>query len=90
MFKLWIIKFNFKKFKCDKCIVTTGGASLKKTGSSGDGFILAKNTGHNIIDVKPGLVPLRSKDSICKKLQGLSLRNISFSLLDYRTSSFKL
>lgn len=71
-----------KKFKCDKCIVTTGGASLKKTGSSGDGFILAKNTGHNIIDVKPGLVPLRSKDSICKKLQGLSLRNISFSLLD--------
>ncbi len=71
-----------KKFKCDKCIITTGGASFPKTGSSGDGFILAKNTGHNIVDIKPGLVPLKSNDSICKKLQGLSLRNISFKLVD--------
>lgn len=71
-----------KKFKCDKCIVTTGGASFTKTGSSGDGFRLAKSIGHNIVNVVPGLVPLRSKDSICKELQGLSLRNISFKLKD--------
>ena len=69
-------------FKCDKCIIATGGASFPSTGSSGDGFKLAKNLGHDIIDITPGLVPLRSKDRICKELQGLSLRNISFKLND--------
>lgn len=73
---------NGKKFKCDKCIIATGGASFPKTGSSGDGFKLAKNVGHNIIDVVPGLVPLRSNDNVCKELQGLSLRNIAFKLTD--------
>lgn len=71
-----------KKYICDKCIVATGGASFPNTGSTGDGFKLAQMVGHKIIDIKPGLVPLRSKDKICKELQGLSLRNISFSLKD--------
>lgn len=69
-------------YNCDKCIVTTGGASFKNTGSTGDGFKLAQMVGHKIVDIKPGLVPLRSNDKICKELQGLSLRNISFSLKD--------
>ena len=40
----------------------------------------AKKLGHKIVDLKPGLVPLRSNDSICKLLQGLSLKNVTLSL----------
>lgn len=68
--------------KCDKCIVATGGMSYKGTGSTGDGYNLAKKVGHNIVDIKPGLVALSSNDDICKDLQGLSLRNVGFKILD--------
>lgn len=71
---------NGKIINCDKCIVATGGMSYKTTGSTGDGYTLAKNTGHKIIDILPGLVPLKSEDKICKDLQGLSLRNVALTL----------
>ncbi len=71
-----------KVYNCDKCIIATGGASYKTTGSSGDGYKLAESIGHSIVDIKPGLVPLKSQDNICKQLQGLTLKNISFKLFD--------
>lgn len=71
---------NNKIIECDKCIIATGGKSYPKTGSSGDGHMYAKKLGHKIVDLKPGLVPLRSNDSICKLLQGLSLKNVTLSL----------
>ncbi len=74
--------YSGKILKCDKCILATGGKSYPKTGSTGDGYSLAKALGHNIIDIKPGLVPLKSDDSICRALQGLSLKNIGFKLID--------
>ena len=73
---------NGNSIECDKCIIATGGKSYSKTGSQGDGYLLAKKLGHNIVDILPGLVPLRSNDKICKELQGLSLRNISYKLID--------
>lgn len=71
-----------KVYKCDKCIIATGGKSYKSTGSTGDGYTLCQKIGHDITDIKAGLVPLKSNDIICKQLQGLSLRNISIKLLD--------
>lgn len=73
---------NDKKIDCDKCIIATGGKSYQVTGSTGDGYTLAKMLGHNIIDINAGLVPLRSNDNICKNLQGLSLRNVGIKLVD--------
>lgn len=73
---------NGNVLNCDKCIVATGGKSYSSTGSIGDGYKLLKNVGHSIKDIKPGLVPLRSEDNICKKLQGLSLRNVGIELLE--------
>lgn len=73
---------NGKKLDCNKCIIATGGKSFQKTGSSGDGYEIAKKLGIDIVDITPGLVPLRSNDKIVKKLQGLSLKNISFKLID--------
>lgn len=70
------------KLDSDKCIIAVGGKSYPTTGSTGDGYDIAKRYGHEIIDIKPGLVPLKSEDKLCKDLQGLSLKNISFKLIE--------
>nr|HPM43089.1 aminoacetone oxidase family FAD-binding enzyme [Candidatus Omnitrophota bacterium] len=62
-----------------KLILCTGGASYKATGSSGDGFRLAKTMGHQVSPLIPGLVPLKTKDTWVKELQGLTLKNIRLS-----------
>ena len=66
--------------KADKIILATGGKSYPVTGSTGDGYKMVIELGHTITKIKPSLVPLVSKDSVCAKLQGLSLRNIAIEL----------
>lgn len=61
-------------------ILATGGSSYPKTGSTGDGYRLAKALGHNIIPVKPSLVPLETQGTSQKDFQGTSLKNIGLSL----------
>ena len=73
---------NGTEIVCDKCIIATGGKSYSSTGSTGDGYILLEKLGHSIKEIKPGLVPLKSEDKICKELQGLSLRNVKVNLID--------
>ena len=73
---------NGTEIDCDKCIIATGGKSYSSTGSTGDGYILLEKLGHSIKEIKPGLVPLKSEDKICKELQGLSLRNVKVNLID--------
>ncbi len=69
--------------EADKIIIATGGASYKATGSTGDGYEIAKKYGHTINTIKPGLVPLECYEkNLCKELQGLSLKNISIKLKD--------
>ncbi len=63
-------------------IVCTGGLSYSKTGSTGDGYDLARQAGHTIVPVAPSLVPLESPDMFCAEMQGLSLRNVTLSLRD--------
>lgn len=71
------------QIKADKVILATGGMSYKKTGSTGDGYKLAKEIGHNITKIKPSLVPLICKeDKLCKSLEGLSLRNIEIKIIN--------
>ena len=69
-----------EELKADKVTLATGGKSYPVTGSTGDGYKLAKELGHSIIDIKPSLIPLTSNDNVCKSLQGLSLRNVSIKL----------
>ena len=76
------IKTNKKDYFADKFILCTGGKSYKITGSSGECFDILKKYGHNIIELRPGLVPLKSNDEICKRLQGLTLKNVGFKILD--------
>ena len=67
-------------FKFDKVILATGGASYPATGSTGDGFKLAKNLGHTVTEILPALVPLEVEEDFVKDLQGLSLKNVSVTL----------
>ncbi|MDL2273481.1 NAD(P)/FAD-dependent oxidoreductase [Oscillospiraceae bacterium OttesenSCG-928-G22] len=60
-------------------VLATGGFSYPKTGSTGDGYAMAKRLGHEILPCVPSIVPLVSPDSICKDLQGLSLKNVKAS-----------
>lgn len=68
-----------KVIDCDRVIIATGGLSYPKTGSDGDGYILAKLAGHTVVKTKPSLVPLEIKENYCRYLMGLSLKNISVS-----------
>lgn len=70
------------EFFSDSVIVATGGKSYPQTGSTGDGYILAKQVGHTVTDLQPSLVPLECHEGFCSLLQGLSLRNVSISVVD--------
>ena len=60
----------------DKVILATGGISYSFTGSDGSGLRMAKKLGHTVTDLRPGLVPLETKQSYPKELEGLTLKNI--------------
>ncbi len=77
------IKTNKGIIKADKIILATGGKSYPLTGSTGDGYIMAQELGHTITKIKPSLVPLTIKEkTICKELQGLSLKNVKIKIID--------
>lgn len=67
------------KYDADCVIIATGGMSYPGTGSTGDGYKLAKTVGHAITEIKPSLVGLISSDEFCKELQGLSLKNVNLT-----------
>lgn len=66
----------------DAFAICTGGMSYQSTGSTGDGYTLAKSVGHAVTDIEPALISLVASNGFVPKLQGLSLRNISIKLLD--------
>lgn len=67
------------QYEADCVIIATGGMSYPGTGSTGDGYKLAKTVGHTITEIKPSLVGLISSDEFCKELQGLSLKNVNLT-----------
>ena len=70
------------KILADKVILATGGKSYSITGSTGDGYEMARELGHNIIKVQGSLVPLEAEHQICQNMQGLSLKNVKIILKD--------
>lgn len=70
-----VVLFSGKTFEADAVVVATGGLSYPGTGSTGDGYKFAKKAGHRVTPLLPSLVPLKSDDSFCAELMGLSLKN---------------
>ncbi len=66
----------------DYFILASGGLSYPQTGSTGEVLSFAEELGHNIITPRPSLVPIEVKEAWIKELQGLSLKNVSFSIKD--------
>lgn len=70
------LKANGQEFLTSKIILATGGKSYPATGSTGDGYELARQVGHSVEQARPALVPLETEGQVAKKLQGLNLKNV--------------
>lgn len=71
---------NGQKLLADHVIVATGGASYPGTGTTGDGYHFARKTGHTVVTLRPSLIPLECAEGYVKALQGLSLKNVNFTI----------
>jgi len=71
---------NTQLYYAPKIILATGGCSYPATGSTGDGYKLAKSLGHSITKICPALVPMETKGNTAPELQGLSLKNVKASI----------
>ena len=63
-------------------ILATGGVSYPTTGSTGDGYTMAKALGHTVVEPQGSLVPLETAGNDCQDMQGLALRNVAVKLLN--------
>lgn len=64
----------------DRVIVATGGCSYPLTGSTGDGYRLARSLGHTVVEPRASLIPLVDAGEDCAKMQGLALKNIEIKV----------
>lgn len=69
-------------YSADSVLIATGGSSYPATGSTGDGYRLAKSLGHTVTRIKPSLIGLLSDDTDCEAMQGLALKNCGIELWD--------
>lgn len=71
--------------KCNNVILATGGKSYPKTGSTGDGYNMAKDLGHTITEIKPSICPILSDEKWISDISGLSLKNVEVSVINKNT-----
>jgi len=71
---------GIEELSADRFILATGGKSYPKTGSTGDGYRFAAQAGHTVTELRPSLIPIEAKESWCRELMGLSLKNVMLSL----------
>lgn len=67
-------------YKADKVIVATGGKAYGMTGSTGDGYELARKYKHKVLEISPGLCPMETKETDIFSLQGLAMKNVKVTL----------
>lgn len=72
---------KIEKLECDAVILATGGKSYPLTGSTGDGYRMARELGISVTDLRPALVPMCAEEPICKDLMGLTLKNVKLSFV---------
>lgn len=75
------------EIRCKSVILATGGLSYPSTGSTGDGYRMAKELGHSIIQPRASLVPLNTEEKYVSMMQGLTLKNVS---VVFRNNSGKI
>lgn len=78
-----------RKIEADAVIVATGGMSYQATGSTGDGYRFAEESGHKVTECTPSLVPFNAQEEWVAKLQGLSLKNVLVTIYDGRKKLYE-
>lgn len=76
------VKTENRNISANWVILATGGVSYPATGSTGDGYAMARKLGHTVIAPEGSLVPLEAAGDECLAMQGLSLRNVGVKLVD--------
>lgn len=76
------VKTDKNEYRAHKTVVATGGKSYPGTGSTGDGYKFARQAGHSVTNLYPSLVPLVTTEKFCSEMMGLSLKNVTLSLID--------
>ena len=79
---VFAVKGEKGTYPAQAVILATGGVSYPGTGSTGDGYRMAAELGHTIVEPRGSLVPLVSDDACCGKMQGLALKNVQLSVLN--------
>ena len=78
------VKTDKRLIPAEKVILATGGMSYKATGSTGDGYKMAKRLGHTVTELKPSLIPLETEED-CVSAAGLTVKNAVLTLLDAKS-----
>lgn len=76
------VKTESGEYRSRSVLIATGGKSYPQTGSTGDGYTLAKTAGHTVTKLEPSLIPLVCNEKYCADMMGLSLKNVTLSLYD--------
>ena len=76
------VRTDKESIHSDWVILATGGLSYPTTGSTGDGYAMAKALGHTVTACEGSLVPLETAGADCQAMQGLSLRNVGVKLVN--------
>lgn len=76
-----------RDYEAQAVILATGGVSYPGTGSTGDGYRMAQELGHTIVDPVGSLVPLESGDACCGKMKGLALKNVELTVLNKKNKA---
>ena len=69
-----------EELEAERYIVTTGGKSYPRTGSTGDGYRFAAQAGHTVVEPTPALVPVRTQETWVKLARGYNLRNVRLTV----------
>lgn len=78
------VKCADREYYAKNVILSTGGCSYPATGSTGDGYEMAKRLGHTVTEISASLVPIVCRESFAADLSGLALRNVTLSLHDIK------
>lgn len=76
------VKTDTGEIPCTAAVICTGGASYPATGSTGDGYAMARSLGHTVIPPAASLVPLECREEDCAELSGFSPRNVTLTVLE--------
>jgi predicted Rossmann fold flavoprotein len=71
-----------RRLVCDRLILTTGGQSYPGSGTTGDGYAIARFFGHNIVPPRPALVPIRIREQWPLQIRGVTLPDVCVTLMD--------